>query len=133
MLSVSLHFSCPLVPADLSLGIVEDARRALAEGREPILPIPGLPVEITQNPTSPGHRLSLIPGKGTQAESAVVAHLRAMSTQAEPATPPKWMTYAEAEETVKQANDWIDEDGPKGKTKKERPLGSYPASQSYPR
>ena len=110
-----------LAPADLLSGIVEDARKAIAEGRQSPLPIPALPSAI--------HRESrtvqpvYIANVSEVPASAIPEHLRGMSTQAQPATPPKWMTYAEAEETVKQANEWIDEGGPKGKAKKDRSSG----------
>lgn len=45
---------------------------------------------------------------GVTPDKAIPAHLRTSSTQVEPATPPKWMTYAEAEEKVKQANAWVE-------------------------
>lgn len=35
--------------------------------------------------------------------------MRTSSTQVEPSTPPKWMTYAEAEERIKRANSWMEE------------------------
>jgi hypothetical protein len=58
----------------------------------------------------------------TPSKDALPAHLRTSSTQVEPATPPKWMTYAEAEATVAAANGWV-EPAPKKAAKKERPSG----------
>jgi hypothetical protein len=106
-------------------GMVEDARQALAEGREVPLPavtlpegltLPGLNVIAPQtgvshpetaqevqgsSEKSPHRRFGLTPPKG----SAVPAHLRTSSTQVEPATPPKWVTEQEAEERVRLANE----------------------------
>ncbi|WVF68723.1 hypothetical protein IAT40_003495 [Kwoniella sp. CBS 6097] len=97
--------------------IIEDARKAIAEGREPPLPILTLPSEITGDAQE--HRFGVTPDKG----SAIPMHLRTSSTQVEPSTPPKWMTMAEAEEKVKAANKWMEEQGRKGK--KERPTVSH--------
>lgn len=113
--------------------IIGEARKALSEGREPPLPLLTLPDELADHPEvrEIQHQFGLTP-KGS---NAVPAHLRTSSTQVEPATPPKWMTYAEAEEKVKQANQaWgSDESGPvQGlngqfkKNKKERPTGMSP-------
>ncbi|WVQ84397.1 hypothetical protein IAT38_006549 [Cryptococcus sp. DSM 104549] len=93
--------------------IVEEARRALAEGREPGLPVLTLPTEITGDAQE--HRFGVTPDK----PGVIPVHLRTSSTQVEPSTPPKWMTYAEAEEKVKAANAWMEEQGRRGK--KERP------------
>lgn len=80
------------------------------------------------------HQFGLTP-KGPNGSSAIPAHLRTSSTQVEPSTPPKWMTFAEAEEKVKEANRaWsnsqasddggVHEVGPHfKKNKKERPTG----------
>ena len=105
--------------------MVEDARQALAEGREVPLPavtlpegltLPGLKVIAPQtglsspgtaqevqgsSEKSPHRRFGLTPPKG----SAVPAHLRTSSTQVEPATPPKWMTEQQAEERIRLANE----------------------------
>lgn len=86
--------------------IIEDARKAVAEGREPGLPVLSLPAELTTaDPstnsnvmqTTVAHRFGVTPDKAT----AIPSHLRTSSIQVEPATPPKWMTYAEAEERFK--------------------------------
>lgn len=82
--------------------IVEDARRAIAEGRDVPLPALGLSLpeaaavvaSVSQPGSSAGH-----------AEKTLASHLRTASTQVEPATPPKWMTYAEAEQKVRAANE----------------------------
>ncbi|WWD18784.1 hypothetical protein CI109_103239 [Kwoniella shandongensis] len=97
--------------------IIEDARRALAEGREPGLPVLTIPTEITGD--SQEHRFGVTPDKN----GSLPAHLRTSSTQVEPSTPPKWMTYAEAEEKVRAANAWMEEQGKRGK--KERPTVSH--------
>lgn len=94
----------------------------MAEGREPPLPLLTLPSELSNHPEVQEiqHQFGLTP-KG---KDAVPAHLRTSSTQVEPATPPKWMTYAEAEERVKLANQaWGDEGAPVFKKKKDRPTG----------
>ncbi|ODN74147.1 hypothetical protein L202_07598 [Cryptococcus amylolentus CBS 6039] len=91
--------------------IIEDARRAVAEGREPGLPVLSLSSEITGEQE---HRSGVTPDK----PNAIPAHLRTSSVQVEPSTPPQWMTYTEAEEKVKAANAWMEEQGRK---KKERP------------
>ncbi|WVO18574.1 hypothetical protein L204_106293 [Cryptococcus depauperatus] len=92
--------------------IIEDARRAVSEGREPGLPVLTVPTEIAGD--SQEHRFGVTPDKS----NAIPHHLRTNSLQVEPSTPPKWMTYEEAEEQVKVANKWIEEQGRK---KKERP------------
>ncbi|WVQ96253.1 hypothetical protein IAU59_003357 [Kwoniella sp. CBS 9459] len=97
--------------------IIEDARKAIAEGREPPLPVLILPREISGDAQE--HRFGVTPDKA----SAIPMHLRTSSTQVEPSTPPKWMTMAEAEEKVKAANRWMEEQGRKGK--KERPTVSH--------
>ncbi|WVQ73507.1 hypothetical protein IAR50_003079 [Cryptococcus sp. DSM 104548] len=91
--------------------IIEDARKAVAEGREPGLPVLSLPTEITGEQE---HRFGVTPDK----PSAIPAHLRTSSVQVEPSTPPQWMTYTEAEEKVRAANAWM---GEQGRKKKERP------------
>lgn len=105
--------------------IIEDARKAVAEGREPGLPVLSLPTELTAaDPstnsnaiqTTVAHRFGVTPDKAT----AIPSHLRTSSIQVEPATPPKWMTYAEAEEKIQAANAWLEEQQ-QGKRKKERP------------
>lgn len=105
--------------------IIEDARKAVAEGREPGLPILSLPAELTVADPSTNnnvsqvtvvHRFGVTPDKAT----AIPSHLRTCSVQVEPATPPKWMTYAEAEERVQAANAWLEEQQ-QGRRKKERP------------
>ena len=98
---------------------MDEARKALSEGREPPLPVLSLPQEAQEEIT----RDSQLFGVNNDEVSAIPAHLRTSSTQAEPATPPKWMTYEEAEEKVKQANAWVDGNGPRLKVKKERPTG----------
>ncbi|KAK8858890.1 hypothetical protein IAR55_003121 [Kwoniella newhampshirensis] len=97
--------------------IIDDARKALAEGREPGLPVLTIPTEITGEAQE--HRFGVTPDKA----AVVPAHLRTSSTQVEPATPPKWMTYAEAAEKIRAANAWMEEHGKKGK--KERPTVSH--------
>ena len=115
--------------------IVTDARTALAEGREPPLPVLTLPSDIETRLTDadlPKRSSSLHaaeqgitivspPKSNVEPNSlnALPAHLRTSSTQVEPATPPKWLTYEEAEARVKAANEWIERNGPK-KIKKER-------------
>lgn len=122
------------------IDIIDEARKALAEGREPPLPLLTLPQEVANHPEvlEIQHQFGLTPT--SKSSSAVPAHLRTSSTQVEPATPPKWMTFAEAEERVKQANKaWSNSQGseegvqPHGhghgqevqfkKNKKERPTG----------
>jgi hypothetical protein len=133
--------------------IVEDARKALAEGRDPPLPLLAFPAGIIAEPTSTSKEdaapttatpvaviqnvASPVPEEvigdndnhhqhqfGLSPEKAVPAHLRTSSTQVEPATPPKWMSYAEAEEKVRMANKWIEENaGTRLAPKKERPSG----------
>ena len=51
--------------------------------------------------------------------------LRPSSTQAEPATPPKWMAEEEAERQVKLATERVQEDEPEGKGKKDHSTGEY--------
>ena len=111
--------------------MVEDARKALAEGREPPMPLPFLNMQL---PTSPGALAVIQPAaeppvsaEGVEKLDALPAHLRTASTQVEPATPPKWMSYEEAEETVKHANQWAaveERGGIKRAQKKERPAGT---------
>lgn len=105
--------------------IIEDARKAVAEGREPGLPILSLPAELTVADPSTNnnvsqvtvvHRFGVTPDKAT----AIPSHLRTSSVQVEPATPPKWMTYAEAEEKIQAANARLEEQQ-QGRRKKERP------------
>jgi transposase-like protein len=78
------------------------------------------------------HQFGLTPN--TKSHPAIPAHLRTSSTQVEPATPPRYMTFAEAEETVRAANQGLgrvsEESGLQGqaqvygkKAKKERPTG----------
>lgn len=96
--------------------VVDDARKALAEGREPPIPID----IITKFGTDAAieHQFGVTPARA----SALPEHLRTSSVQVEPATPPKWMTYAEAEAKVKEANEWAKE-GQVVKVKKERASG----------
>lgn len=102
------------------VGMVEDARKAIAEGREPALKsltlpeglaIPGLNIvpppesassvstikkdnsEVAETDRIQAKRFGLTPPKPT----AIPSHLRTSSVQVEPATPPKWMTEQEAE------------------------------------
>lgn len=105
--------------------IIEDARKAVAEGREPGLPVLSLPAELTAADPSTNnnisqvtvvHRFGVTPDKA----AAIPSHLRTSSVQVEPATPPKWMTYAEAEEKIQAANAWLEEQQ-QGRKKKERP------------
>lgn len=105
--------------------IIEDARKAVAEGREPGLPVLSLPAELTTADPSTSssviqatvvHRFGVTPDKAT----AIPSHLRTSSVQVEPATPPRWMTYAEAEEKIQAANAWLEEQQ-QGRRKKERP------------
>jgi protein-serine/threonine kinase len=112
-----------------NVDIIGEARKALSEGREPPLPLLSLPTELAAHPAVQEiqHQFGLTPN----GKSAIPAHLRTSSTQVEPATPPRWMTYAEAEETVKKANEgpWrnsTSEEVPAvygKKVKKERPTG----------
>ena len=122
--------------ANPPLDIIDEARKALSEGREPPLPLLTLPREMADHPEvrEIQHQFGLTP-KGPDGSSAIPAHLRTSSTQVEPSTPPKWMTFAEAEEKVKEANRaWSnsqasDEGAALGqevqfkKNKKERPTG----------
>ncbi|KIR96928.1 CAMK/CAMKL protein kinase [Cryptococcus deuterogattii 2001/935-1] len=105
--------------------IIEGARKAVVEGREPGLPVLSLPAELTAADPSTNdnvsqvavvHRFGVTPDKAT----AIPSHLRTSSVQVEPATPPKWMTYEEAEERVQAANAWLEEQQ-QGRRKKERP------------
>jgi hypothetical protein len=48
---------------------------------------------------------------GVSPSHALPAHLRTESTQVEAGTPPKWMTYAEAEERVRLANEMMEAEG----------------------
>jgi len=97
-----------------------------------------LPSELAGHPAVQEiqHQFGLTPN----GKIAIPAHLRTSSTQVEPATPPRWMTYAEAEETVKKANEgpWrnsmSEEVGPVGfgkKVKKERPTGESSVEAVY--
>ncbi|WRT68102.1 uncharacterized protein IL334_005077 [Kwoniella shivajii] len=98
-------------------GIIEDARKAIAEGREPPLPVLSLPKEIVDNTEVVTHTFGVTPEK-----NSIPAHLRTSSVQVEPATPPKWpvqMDLREAEEKVRLANKWLEDQGRKGK--KDRP------------
>nr|XP_019045252.1 CAMK/CAMKL protein kinase [Kwoniella bestiolae CBS 10118]OCF24182.1 CAMK/CAMKL protein kinase [Kwoniella bestiolae CBS 10118] len=101
--------------------IIEDARKAIAEGREPPLPLLSLPKEVAGDEQMK-KTFGLTPDK------AIPSHLRTCSTQVEPSTPPKWgnsttMDIKEAEEKVKLANKWLEEQGRKGK--KDRPAVSH--------
>lgn len=115
--------------------IVDEARRALAEGRELPLPLLTIPTPATMAglPTVPGATTSetektdtnlptprsrpvsdtvqdQVRMFGVSPQTAIPAHLRTSSVQVEPSTPPKWMTYAEAEERVRMANKgWMEE------------------------
>ena len=98
--------------------MVQDARQALAEGREPHLPSLSIPSDVLAKVTEARkdeqaqtsatgahtseqqHRFGVTPDR----LSAVPAHLRTSSIQVEPATPPRWMTEQEAEERVQRAN-----------------------------
>lgn len=144
--------------------IVQEARKAIAEGREmplPLLSLPnpesliaavksGLSVEqaaaiIVPSQSAPALGPSSVSSSngmgqdandteenenearrrfGVSPDKAIPAHLRTSSTQVEPSTPPKWMTLAEAEERIKNANAWVDVGGEiKRVNKKERPSG----------
>lgn len=118
--------------------IVDEARKALAEGRELPLPLltiptpadmagipglPSMPSTITgtaqdTNPPTPRSATATNPALtseernrmfGVSPPKAIPEHLRTSSVQVEPATPPKWMTYAEAEEKIRKANVWMGE------------------------
>ena len=107
--------------------MVEEARKALAEGREVNLPSIGLPAGASLpklSNTKPSSRsfeaLEIDPlfapplptagedlktgnnkrqfGLSPEKALAVPAHLRTSSIQVEPATPPKWMIEEEAED-----------------------------------
>ena len=111
--------------------MVEDARKALAEGREPPMSLPFLNMQLAISPTVLAATRSITSGNATTVEvteklDAPPAHMRTSSTQVEPATPPKWISNEEAEETVKQANAWAgveDKGVVKRPQKKERPTG----------
>ncbi|RXK36260.1 CAMK/CAMKL protein kinase [Tremella mesenterica] len=111
--------------------IVDEARKALAEGRELDLPLLSLPQETTTEQVSgknenhgkkgavtfgQPHQFGVSPEKG-----AIPAHLRTSSTQVEPATPPKYLTYAEAEAKVRAANEWMEMQG-RGVRKERAPI-----------
>ncbi|WVQ65424.1 uncharacterized protein L199_003600 [Kwoniella botswanensis] len=105
--------------------IIEDARKAIAEGREPPLPLLTLTgaVPVSDEVHTTKKTFGLTPDK------AIPSHLRTSSTQVEPSTPPKWATTAgpmdikDAEEKIKMANKWLEEQGRKGK--KDRPTVSH--------
>ncbi|ORX37068.1 hypothetical protein BD324DRAFT_424119 [Kockovaella imperatae] len=120
--------------------MVEDARKALAEGREPPISLPflAMPMPTADSHLNPNaapttnnaqeHRFGITPDK----PDPLPAHLRTCSTQVEPATPPKWMTYEEAEERAKTASGQNDQPmvniaapGLKRGPKKERPSVSH--------
>jgi hypothetical protein len=98
---------------------VQEARKALAEGRELPLPALNLPAlqgmsaataaavvaEAASAHASPAHAAGIINGK------TIPAHLRTESTQVEAGTPPKWMTYGEAEERVREADAMMEANG----------------------
>ncbi|WWC88336.1 uncharacterized protein L201_003246 [Kwoniella dendrophila CBS 6074] len=121
--------------------IIEDARKAISEGRElPPLPILSLPIKELSSSTA-NEGIEVNKKFGLTPDKAIPSHLRTSSTQVEPSTPPKWATndsssssminntfkatvttetkIKEAEEKVKMANKWLEEQGRKGK--KERP------------
>ena len=112
---------------------MEDARKALAEGREPPLPALNLPTSIAlpsspDTAETPEHQIGVTPDKA----STVPAHLRTCSTQVEPATPPKWMTEQDAKDRIKRANEWMERNEQqqvvgKKAVKKERPSGESTA------
>lgn len=106
----------------MKLGIVEDARKALAEGRQPPLPIPGLPSGMPHDPLHLEEPISII-DQGQTALTAVPEYMRGSSTEAEPATP-KWMTFSEAEETGEKANELIGPNESKQEVKNEHPPGN---------
>ena len=114
MSSVSSDLPCRAIAADAFPGIVDDARKAIAEGRELPLPVLTLP---SPDPAIE-HRFGLTPDRA----NAVPEHLRTSSMQVEPATPSKCMSYEEAEERVRQANAWIENESKK-QPKKDRPSG----------
>lgn len=105
--------------------IVDEARKALAEGRELPLPLltmsapadlaglPDMPTTTDTNlptPRSNAARTSIEQRAfGVSPDRAIPPHMRTSSTQVEPSTPPKWMTLAEAEERIKKANAWMEE------------------------
>ncbi|KAL7420476.1 hypothetical protein Q5752_004426 [Cryptotrichosporon argae] len=92
--------------------MIEQARRLNAEGHPVVVPHMPIPADLEglcDLPALPG--LASADGDatpvqktfGVSPDKALPAHLRTASTQVEPATPPKWMTYAEAEAHVRQA------------------------------
>nr|XP_019003885.1 CAMK/CAMKL protein kinase [Kwoniella mangroviensis CBS 8507]OCF67346.1 CAMK/CAMKL protein kinase [Kwoniella mangroviensis CBS 8507] len=105
--------------------IIEDARKAIAEGREPPLPLLTLSGSLTVSDEVQTAKKTF----GLTPDKAIPSHLRTSSTQVEPSTPPKWannggpMDIKEAEEKVKMANKWLEEQGRKGK--KDRPTVSH--------
>lgn len=100
------HEVAPLECSTDLVDIIDEARRALSEGREPPLPLLTIPREMANHPEvrEIQHQFGLTPSPTSKSSSAVPAHLRTSSTQVEPSTPPKWMTFAEAEEKVREAN-----------------------------
>jgi hypothetical protein len=129
--------------------IVQEARKAIAEGREMPLPLLSLPNpesliaavkgEVSAEQAVQAATLAPVPAVsatdaetdeearrrfGVSPDKALPVHLHTSSTQVEPSTPPKWMTYAEAEERIKQANAWAEAGGElKKANKKERGSG----------
>nr|XP_019013084.1 CAMK/CAMKL protein kinase [Kwoniella pini CBS 10737]OCF51865.1 CAMK/CAMKL protein kinase [Kwoniella pini CBS 10737] len=105
--------------------IIEDARRAIAEGREPPLPLLSLPkeIQVAAEDQDIQKHFGLTPDK------AIPVHLRTSSTQVEPSTPSKWetgvraMDIKEAQEKVLAANEWLEEQS--RKSKKARPTVSH--------
>lgn len=139
----------------LTAEIVEDARKALAEGREPPMPPLSYPdfvkqpeqaskttaekpqLEVTEHvPDSSASR-----GLSPEKSASLPVHLRTCSTQVEPATPPKWMTYKQAEERDRAAGEQEYLDRPQSGSvdavvvrnvpKKERPTGKRSPAQHY--
>nr|XP_018262002.1 CAMK/CAMKL protein kinase [Kwoniella dejecticola CBS 10117]OBR84160.1 CAMK/CAMKL protein kinase [Kwoniella dejecticola CBS 10117] len=104
--------------------IIEDARKAIAEGREPPLPILALPQELNAKEDQ-----ELQKHFGLTPDKAIPSHLRTSSIQVEPSTPSKWATTGqtvdvkEAEAKVLAANKWLEEQGKRNK--KERPTVSH--------
>ncbi|ORY31808.1 hypothetical protein BCR39DRAFT_80876 [Naematelia encephala] len=109
--------------------LVTDARRAIAEGRDP----PALPMDMlttlpadlsaqlqssTAHHEEPEHRFGVTPDK-----KAIPEHLRTSSTQVEPATPPKWLTGDVLPETDK--GDWVGDGKGAVRAKKDRPTVSH--------
>ena len=122
--------------------MVEDARKALAEGREPALPSLALPEGLTIpnvsviSPTSNESQSQVVTGEKEETEvdeahqkrfgltppkTSVPVHLRTSSTQVEPATPPKWMTEQQAEERARLAMQ-AEEEKVQQETKESAPL-----------